>query len=175
MRLQWCSALVLGTAAMLGAGQLAHAQRQIAPGGPPAAQAPEADPNNVTVDALGKLFSEDRANLTDYWPAMEKRTKETWLSLLPAEAQPPRSVGGTVRILCVVHTDGTISGMSFDQRSGKPALDRAAWAAVLRSAPYDAFPYGISTDRVKVGFTFTYNGGTTITPLMKPPPKKPGM
>ncbi|HEY1809663.1 MAG TPA: energy transducer TonB, partial [Acidobacteriaceae bacterium] len=131
--------------------------------------------NSITVDVVGRLFSEDQTNLNDYWPALEKKTKDAWLSLMPAEAQPPQSAPGTVRILCVVHTDGSVTGMAMEQKSGKAPLDRAAWAAIRGSAPYDPFPSGISTDRVKVRFTFLYNGGNAVTPMVDGVRKKPGM
>jgi TonB family protein len=153
---------------------MAWSQQDAAPAKAPAAQTPAPDQNSITVDMVGQLFSEDQNNLSDYWPALEKRTKDTWEGLMPAMAQPPQSTPGTVRIICVVHTDGTVSNMTLEQRSGKTPLDRAAWAAITRSAPYDAFPSGISTDKVRVRFTFLYNGGAPVlTPLAKPP--KPGM
>ncbi len=141
----------------------------------PRLRRPQPAQNSITVDVVGQLFSEDQTNLNDYWPALEKRTKDTWLSLMPEQAQPPQSLPGTVRILCVVHTDGSVTNMVLEQRSGKAALDRAAWAAITRSVPYDAFPSGISTDKVKVRFTFLYNGGTVVTPMVDGVRKKPGV
>jgi TonB family protein len=168
MTLTYGKALALGVALLLGAGHTAWSQQGGAPASPPpdkkAAPVPESDQNSITLDVVGHLFSEDQSNLKDYWPALEKRTKDTWLGVMPAVAQPPQSMGGTVRILCVVHTDGSITDMTLEQRSGKAALDRAAWAAIRRSAPYDAFPSGISTDKVRVRFTFLYNGGTPAVP-----------
>ncbi|HZZ40559.1 MAG TPA: energy transducer TonB [Acidobacteriaceae bacterium] len=178
MKLTHGKAVVLGTAMMLSAVQVGWTQQQAAPAdkaGAQAAQAPESDPNSITVDVVGRLFSEDQSNLQGYWPALEKRTQDTWQGLMPAQTQPPQSVPGTVRILCVVHTDGSVSNMQLEQRSGKTPLDRAAWAAITRSAPYDAFPSGISTDRVKVRFTFLYNGGSAVTPLVKGVRRKSGL
>lgn len=170
MKLLCGKALVLGITMVLGAAPIAWSQ-QDAPADKSAPQAPQSDQNSITVDVVGHLFSEDQTNLQDYWPALEKRTNDRWTSLMPAQAQPPQSVAATVRILCVVHTDGTVSNMSLEQRSGKPALDRAAWAAIAGSAPYDSFPSGISADKVKVRFTFLYNGGAAATPLVKGVPK----
>jgi TonB family protein len=171
MKLAYGTALALGMAMTLGL-QAGWAQQPKAPADKGAeVQAPESAPSSITVDVVGKLFSEDQANLKDYWSALEKRTNDTWQTVMPAEAQPPESEPGTVRILCVVHTDGRVTNIVLEQRSGKVLLDRAAVAAIQRSAPYDAFPYGISTDRVKVRFTFLYNGGTVVTPLVKGVPK----
>ncbi|MGA8531457.1 MAG: energy transducer TonB [Acidobacteriaceae bacterium] len=173
MKLLCGKALVLGITLALGASPVGWSQQK-APADKSAPQTPDTDQNSITVDVVGHLFSEDQANLRDYWAALEKRTNDTWTALMPASVQPPQSVAGTVRILCVVHTDGSVSGMTFEQRSGKAPLDRAAWAAIQRSVPYDAFPSGISTDRAKVRFTFSYNGGAALTPLVKGVPR-PGI
>lgn len=175
MKRLWGKVGLLAIAAAVGAAQLGWSQ-QVAPGEKPPAhtQPPAADANSLTVDVVGKLFSEDQSNLQDYWPSLEQKTKDTWLAAMPPIAQPPQSMGGTVSILCVVHTDGSVSGMSLEEKSGKVALDRAAWAAIRRSAPFDAFPSGISTDKVKVRFTFSYNGGIPVAPAVDGVKKKPG-
>ncbi len=173
MKLIVARALALGTIMLTGAAHLGWSQQN--PPAPQTAAPPAAEPdqNSMTLAVVGRLFSEDQANLKDYWPALEKRTKDTWQGIMPAVAQPPQSVGGTVRIVCVVHTDGSVTDMTLEQRSGKAALDRAALAAIRQSAPFDAFPSGISTDKVRVRFTFLYNGGTTVAPPVDGV-KKPG-
>jgi len=128
---------------------------------------PAPEPNTVSIGLAGQVPPEDRKNLKDYWPALESRTKQQWLTVLPAEARPPVSRPGTVVIEGVVHTDGRVTGMALKQPSGRPALDRAAWAAITRSMPYEAFPYGIAVDEAKVRFTFVYNQGSA-TPVGGP-------
>jgi TonB family protein len=166
MKLAYGKALVMGAAMVLAAAPLGWSQQNAPAASPPAAQAPESPPSSLAVDVVGKLFSEDQSNLQAYFPALEKRTQDNWLGAMPAEAQPPISAAATVKILCVVHTDGSVTNMVLEQRSGKAPLDRAALAAIRRSAPFDAFPSGISTDRVKLRFTFLYNGGTVVTPMV---------
>lgn len=176
MKLAHGKTLALSMAIILGGAPLAWSQQSLPASTPSSAKpapAPEADPNSLTVDVVGHLFSEDQSNLKDYWQALEQRTKETWTGLMPPLALPPQSTPGTVRIVCVVHTDGRISAMTIEERSGKAALDRAALAAIRQSAPYDAFPSGISTDQVKVRFTFSYNGGAVDVPVVDGV-KKPG-
>jgi TonB family protein len=172
MKLVCGKALVLGMAVVVGGAQAGWSQAD-APAAKTPAQAPEAGQNSIAVDVVGHLFSEDQSNLRDYWPALQSRTKDTWLAGMPAEAEPPQLLPATVSILCVVHTDGSVSGLVLEQRSGKIALDRAARAAILRSAPYDAFPSGISTAKVRVRFTFRYNGGAIDTPLVDGVARKP--
>jgi TonB family protein len=128
---------------------------------------PAPELNTVSVELAGSVPPEDRKNLKDYWPVVESRTKQQWQAVLPAEAKPPVSRAGTVIIEGTVHTDGRVTGMSVKQPSGRPALDRAALAAITRSVPYEAFPYGIAVDEAKVRFTFVYNQGA-VTPLGGP-------
>jgi TonB family protein len=134
---------------------------------PSDAKTPAPEPNTVSVELAGAVPPEDRKNLKEYWPAVESRTKQQWLMVLPAEARPPVSRPGTVIIEGMVHTDGRVTGMALKQPSGRPALDRAAWAAITRSMPYAAFPYGIAADEAKVRFTFVYNQGAA-TPVGGP-------
>jgi TonB family protein len=138
--------------------QMGMAQNAGAPAtGAPKKAAP--DPEIVTLEVVNRTMPEDRANLKGYWPAVKSRTKDQWMSVLPQEARPPLSAAGVVKIECWVHTDGRVTNMVLSQPSGKVALDHAAWAAITGSAPYDAFPYGIGVQQVKVRFTFAYNGG----------------
>jgi len=124
---------------------------------PPADAAARAE--TVTVDIINSIPAEDRKNLSPYRTVVENRTKQQLLHVLPAIAKPPASTPGLVKITAWVHTDGRVTGMTFEQRSGKTELDRAALAAITGSSPYDAFPYGIAVDQVKVRFTFSYNNG----------------
>jgi TonB family protein len=110
----------------------------------------------ASADFANQIPAVDRANLQDYKATLESRTKQRWL-----HAKPPVSTPGLVKITCWVHTDGSVTGMTLEGPSGKVALDRAAWAAITGSAPYDAFPYGIAVDEVRMRFTFSYNGAAT--------------
>lgn len=154
-------AVLLGLAVLMAGGPAGWSQQAAPAAGPPKAQeaAPEENPNTVKVEPVGHLFSEDESNLKDYWPAVASRTQETWVAVMPAMAKPPRSAGGQVKIEAVLHTDGRVTNLRFEDRSGQGPLDRAAWTAIVRSVPYDAFPSGISADQATVRFTFIYNGG----------------
>jgi TonB family protein len=123
-----------------------------------------AAPETVRVQLVNRIPTVDRGNLKDYWTAVQSQTKDRWMQGLPALARPPASTAGEVKIEAWLHTDGRVTGMVLEQGSGKVALDRAAWAAITGSAPYDAFPYGISVNQVRVRFTFLYNGGSEDNP-----------
>jgi TonB family protein len=150
-----CGVLVLGLAVTVVGAQWGGAQNAPAKEAPNASPAP--DPATVAVEFVSQLTAVDRGNLKDYRAALEARTKGRWS--LPASAKPPESTPGEVKIVCVVHTDGRVTNMTLEGPSGKVALDRAAWAAITGASPFDAFPYGIGVEQVKVRFTFDYNGG----------------
>jgi TonB family protein len=151
--------VVLALAAIVSTAQLAGGQNPApAPAGQTAAE-PATDPETLTVQIVNGVPPVDWGNLKEYLLDLESRTKEQWMQVLPSLAKPPLSTAGTVKIVCWVHTDGRATNMMLEQPSGKMALDRAAWAGITGSAPYAAFPYGISVDRVRVRFTFVYNQG----------------
>jgi TonB family protein len=120
---------------------------------------PAPAPASVAIEMVSQIPPVDRENLKGYWSGVAAHTKERLLQVLPAAAKPPLSTSGEVAILGWIHTDGRVTGMTLEHGSGKPALDRAAWAAITGSTPYEAFPYGIAVDEVKVRFTFEYNAG----------------
>jgi len=165
--------LAMAFLAMAIGAPLGRAQNPPAPAkGAPSAGA-AADEETITVEIVTSLSPVDRSNLKGYWTGVESRTHSRWIQVLPALAKPPQSTPGLVKIDCWVHTDGRVTGMTLEQASGKVALDRAAWAAITGSAPYDAYPYGIGVEQVKVRFTFVYNGGnggaaTSQTPIGAP-------
>jgi TonB family protein len=155
--------LALAFLAMAIGAPVGRAQNPPAPAkGTPSAGAPT-DQETLVVEVVNNLPAVDRSNLKAYWAGVENRTHSKWIQALPALAKPPQSTPGMVKIDCLIHTDGRVTGMTLEQPSGKAALDRAAWAAIAGSAPYDAYPYGISVEQVKVRFTFVYNGGSTAT------------
>jgi TonB family protein len=155
---------VLVLALLAGLGPLGSAQHKPLPTQP--APAPGAVPEAaaLTVDVVSRIPSVDRENLKNYWTGVESRTKERWMQGLPADAKPPESAAGQVKITAIVHTDGRVTNVAVESSAGKASLDRAARLAIMNTAPFDAFPYGIATDAVKVRFTFVYNGGAAPPP-----------
>jgi len=132
------------------------------------AQEKAAEPATLEVEIVNPIPPVDRDNLKGYWTGVEGKTRERWMQILPAAAKPPLSTQGEVKIECWVHTDGRVTGMTLQGGSGNTALDRAAWVAITGSAPYDAFPYGIAVNQVKVRFTFDYNQGQPTNDKAKP-------
>ena len=122
-------------------------------GAPNASTAPDARPPHRTRKrwrwqlAVNSVPREDRENLKGYWTDVETRTKQRWIQILPALAKPPQSVSGTVTIVCWVHTDGRVTDLTLETKSGTAQLDRAALAAITSSMPFNAYPYGIAWSR----------------------------
>lgn len=146
---------------------------------PVPAKAPAADTaETVSVEFANNIPAEDRQNLRGYRSVLEKKTGQRWLGVFPALTKAPASTAGPVSITCWVHTDGSVTGMAIERSSGKPALDRAALGAISGSVPYEAFPYGIAVDEVKMRFTFSYNGAPPAVskgnPTTTSTPAKPG-
>jgi TonB family protein len=159
-------AWVLTLALMAGGVGLVAAQDK-GSGAAPVASAAAQAPESVSVQLLIRVWPADRAGLKQYLSVVKKQTMDQWMTMLPAEANPPESTPGVVTIEGWVHTDGRVANMAITQKSGSAALDGAALAAV-RSATYDSFPYGLSVDRVKVSFTFNYNHGVAAGPGSTP-------
>jgi TonB family protein len=164
-RVPGCMAVALTAGLVLTVNAQAPAKGTPAPGLTPA-------PEALSVEFANRIPPVDQENLQSYRTALESRTKERWLQALPALAKPPQSTPGIVTITCWVHTDGRVTGMAIEKPSGKAALDRAASGAITGSSPYDAFPYGIAVDEVRMRFTFTYNGGVANNPAPVNPDRK---
>ena len=145
--------LVVGTAPWAIAQNSGSANSGTAePGAPQEKPAP--DPETITVQVVNRIPQVDRSNLKSYWTDVEGRTKDRWM-----QSKAAASASGEVKLVGWMHTDGRVTGLAMEQSSGNAALDRAARAAVTGSVPYDAFPYGISVNQVRVRFTFTSNEG----------------
>jgi TonB family protein len=156
--------IVLGLAMVAGS---LHAQAPSLPGKgtqtTPDQKKPDATastPGSVAVEIANQIPPADRDNLKGYWPVVQNKTKQQLVRVMPAAAKPPLSTTGEVKIVAWLHTDGSLTGMTLEHPSGKVALDRAAWAAVAGSMPYDPFPYGIAVDQIKVRFTIGFNGAS---------------
>jgi len=86
-----------------------------------------------------------------------RRTGRRWLDLLPAEVKGPGWKQGNAIIEFVLHADGRVTNMMLARPSGSVAMDRAAWEAIARSAPYEAFPKEVGLPEVRLQLTFNYN------------------
>lgn len=127
-----------------------------------------AEAGGPSVEIVSRIPAEDRENLKGYWPQVESKTKDAWLHAMAGPLKSIASAQGDVRILGWIHTDGSATGLTVERSSGSKALDRAAIHAITEAAPFDAFPYGIAVDEVKVRFTFGTSGGPSETPKELP-------
>jgi TonB family protein len=119
-----------------------------------------ADQNLVKVEIARPIPPEDRENLKGYWAEVRSKVGQRW----QGEASASGAGSDPVKIICWIHTDGSVTGLTVEHRSGSPAVDRAAMDAITGAAPYDAFPYGIAEEQVKVRFTFGSSAATGAPP-----------
>jgi TonB family protein len=162
--------LLLGVA--LGAAAIPCGYAQDKPGKTPPAlpgqkahdanSAPEAAP--VGVETVTPIPPADRDNLKSYWLAVGMRTGQRWQRTAAAKT----AGSGAVTVTGWIHTDGRVTGLALEHRSGKASVDRAAMEAIAGSAPYDAFPYGIAVEQVKVRFSFGTFAAPPGTPGAEP-------
>ncbi len=88
-------------------------------------------------------------------PQQDGAVRRNWLALYPQSAR--LGVRGQAVLKFNVAKDGKITKMILETKSGVPALDRAAIAAVAASNPLPALPAEFHGERIVLALTFTYN------------------
>jgi len=66
---------------------------------------------------------------------------------------------GDASILFAILRDGKLDQVDISRSSGDFELDRAAFDAILRSAPFPALPSGFTGSNMSFRFNFHYNRG----------------
>jgi TonB family protein len=118
----------------------------------------DSGPDRAWVEILSSVPQQDQPGIIQHFlPALEKRTKEQWLKIMPLSAKAPLLKQGRTSIEFVVRADGAVRDMVLRQPSGDVALDRAAWAAITGSSPYASFPAGVTVPQIRLRFNFVYN------------------
>jgi TonB family protein len=83
--------------------------------------------------------------------------KENWYRVIPESAEPPISKKGKVAIEFVILKNGTVAGMKLDGSSGDIPLDRAAWAGITGSNPFQPLPSEFPGQYLGLRIYFFYN------------------
>ncbi len=121
-----------------------------APGGLP--ENPDRD--GGLVDASGLSFDTQWYDWGAYAKAMLAKIRRHWR--IPEIAR--LGVGGVVKIRYFIERDGSISGLTILDESGKPPMDFAARDAIAHASPFEALPPDLPGDgREGVTITFYYN------------------
>jgi TonB family protein len=116
---------------------------------------PDTEGGRVDTGALS--FDTQWYDWGPYAKAMLAKIKRHWQ--IPEIAR--LGVGGVVKIRYFIERDGTVTGLTILDESGKPPMDNAARRAILDSSPFEPLPTDLTgVTREGVTITFYYN----ITP-----------
>jgi TonB family protein len=106
----------------------------------------------ILEDTMGVDFS-------SYAQTVIKTVRPNWNKLLPQEARAPEMKTGRVSVGFAIERDGKLGHIDISRSSGDFELDRAAFDAILRSAPFSALPLGFTRSSLSFRFHFFYNPG----------------
>jgi TonB family protein len=120
------------------------------------AQTP-APATTATTDILSPIKEADQPIFAEYIKDVIVQIEQRWYELIPKKARGRNGKKGELMIQFVIHRDGKVSDMFLAHSSGDIALDRAAWNALVRAAPYKKFPKHVVENELKLRFKFLYN------------------
>jgi len=86
------------------------------------------------------LFDTKGVDFGPYIQSVVHDVKANWLSHIPQKAYPPELKRGKVAIQFTIRRDGKLTSMVLVAPSGDTELDRACWAAITGSSPFQRLP-----------------------------------
>jgi TonB family protein len=92
------------------------------------------------VEGFDVLSDTQGVNFKAYINSVRHKIHDTWIPLLPAEAQPPERHPGETSIHFTINPDGTIAAMRMDDSSDDNLLDRAAWDSIAGVGKFPPLP-----------------------------------
>jgi TonB family protein len=108
------------------------------------------------VDEGGLSFDTQWYDWGPYAKAMLVKIRRNWYARMPELAL--LGVPGVVRIRFYIERDGTVTGLTITDESGKPPMDFAARDAIAASSAFEPLPADlIGVEREGVTITFYYN------------------
>jgi TonB family protein len=116
----------------------------------------QSDPSH---SALGVEFLSDTRGV-DFGPYIKQvltMIKASWMRFIPEEARPPGSMKGETVIRFTINSDGKLSAMHLDGRSGQSKLDRAAWGAITSISQFPPLPEKFTGPNLELRPHFTVN------------------
>jgi TonB family protein len=93
----------------------------------------------------------------DFGPYLKRvlqDVKQNWYNAIPESAQMKK---GKLSIEFAITKDGKVAGMKLVASSGDVPLDRAAWAGITASDPFQPLPSEFGGQYLALRFTFFYN------------------
>jgi TonB family protein len=125
---------------------------------------------NVPADKDGILSDTQGVDFKYYLAQIVRITQTSWKPLMPREVEAPVHKSGVVKIRYKILPNGTVmdGSMVLEDRSGDPALDRAAWGAIQVSV-YPPLPKEFKGPDLELRFAFQYNPERQPAPLRKLP------
>lgn len=125
----------------------------------PAGSAPTSPAHsNAPADKEGILSDTQGVDFKFYLSQVVHITQSSWKPLMPREVEAPVRKSGVVKIRYKILPNGHVMGgsMVLEDRSGDPALDRAAWGAIEGSI-YPHLPQEFKGSYLELRFAFSYN------------------
>jgi TonB family protein len=125
---------------------------------------------NAPADKDGILSDTQGVDFKYYLSQVMHITQTSWKPLMPREVEAPVRKSGMVKIRYKILPNGRVmeDSMVQESSSGDPALDRAAWGAVLTSI-YPPLPKEFKGSDLELRFTFNYNPDRQPAPSRKLP------
>lgn len=96
----------------------------------------------------------------DFGPYLSKvlrSVREKWYRLMPEEARPPQQKQGEVTLEFAILRGWNVAGLTLRRPSGVIPLDRAAWGAIVSSAPFAPLPDEFKGKYLGLRMPFYYN------------------
>lgn len=108
---------------------------------------------DILSDTMGVDFS-------GYLQRVIWEVKTHWYNGIPEIARPPIMKRGKLAIEFAILKDGKVAGLKLVSSSGDVALDRAAWAGITGSIPFQPLPSNFKGEYISLRFKFYYNPDT---------------
>ena len=108
---------------------------------------------DILSDTMGVDFS-------GYLQRVIWEVKTHWYNGIPEVARPPIMKRGKLAIEFAILKNGSVAGMKLVSTSGDIALDRAAWAGISGSIPFQPLPSNFKGEYISLRFKFYYNPAT---------------
>lgn len=121
--------------------------------------------NPHALNQLEVLTDTQGVDFGPYLARVVQTVKKNWYELMPPSVYPPNLKQGKVSIEFFILKNGKVANMEVDSSSKDVPLDRAAWASITASYPFDPLPKAFPGESLHLRFYYYYNPQSiTISP-----------